>query len=445
MILLRNINIFKDIIASQHQGIPQGICSICSANKFVIQAAMEMNKNKGLVLIESTCNQVNQYGGYTGKSPSEFKDFVHDLARKIDFPVEDIILGGDHLGPIPWKKDNYTKAYDNAKEMIKQYIKAGYRKIHLDASIPLEDDRDNQLPFKVIAERTVELCQAAEKTYHNNSTDEKQDIRPVYIIGTEVPYPGGSQENEEVTKINDFHKTINLTKRAFIENNLDNVWNNVIGVVVNPGIEFGSDAIKKYDSDKFKEIKNSLENYRSLIFEGHSTDFQPPQLLKKMVEDKIAILKVGPALTFAVREAIFALAMIEEELLKYDNDRAVSNFIDILDMVMIDNDEHWREYFSGKEKNIKLYRKFSYFDRSRYYFSHPDVRKALEKLIANLKTINISAPVLSQYLPNQYKKVKKGQMNMTPEELIKGKVKDVLKEYYKAITPPEVTTGSISN
>jgi len=74
---------------------PIGIASICSANWYVIKAALlnakKLNKQ---VLIESTSNQVNQFGGYTGFIPSAFKDKVYILAHEIGFLIDDIILGG---------------------------------------------------------------------------------------------------------------------------------------------------------------------------------------------------------------------------------------------------------------------------------------------------------------------------------------------------------------
>lgn len=47
-----------------------------------------------------------------------------------------------------------------------------------------------------------------------------------------------------------------------------------------------------------------------------------------MVTDGIAILKVGPALTFGLREALFSLSMMEKELVPEEK-RA--NFIETLD------------------------------------------------------------------------------------------------------------------
>ncbi len=66
---------------------PRGIPSICSAHPLVIEAAMlRAHREKAPVLIEATCNQVNQDGGYTGMTPEDFTRFVGAIADRIEFP-----------------------------------------------------------------------------------------------------------------------------------------------------------------------------------------------------------------------------------------------------------------------------------------------------------------------------------------------------------------------
>ena len=57
-----------------------------------------------------------------------------------------------------------------------------------------------------------------------------------------------------------------------------------------------------------------LERHPQLCFEAHSTDYQTKEHLRQLVEDGFLILKVGPALTFALREALLALDRIDAEL-----------------------------------------------------------------------------------------------------------------------------------
>jgi D-tagatose-1,6-bisphosphate aldolase subunit GatZ/KbaZ len=46
---------------------------------------------------------VDQFGGYTGMTPADFRGFVCQLADSLDFPQSQLILGGDHLGPTAGK------------------------------------------------------------------------------------------------------------------------------------------------------------------------------------------------------------------------------------------------------------------------------------------------------------------------------------------------------
>ena len=62
-------------------------------------------------------------------------------------------------------------------------------------------------------------------------------------------------------------------------------------------------------------LKKTIEKYDQFVYEAHSTDYQRKETLRQMVKDHFVILKVGPALTFAMREALFSLDFIEKELL----------------------------------------------------------------------------------------------------------------------------------
>ncbi len=427
----------KKIVEAQKNGIPTGIYSVCSANEYVIEAAMEraMQEDKN-VLIESTANQVNQYGGYTGMKPADFCEFVYMVAKKTDFPIERIILGGDHLGPLIWKNEKAEVAMAEAEELVKQYVLAGFTKIHLDTSMHLGDDITNEkLDTLVVAERGARLCRVAENSYKELLTSNPKALHPVYVIGSEVPIPGGSQEAEELTVTNasDFEDTVDCYKKSFMKQKLQSAWENVMAVVVQPGVEFGDETINEYNRDAAKELCNSLKKYPNLVFEGHSTDYQTASALKMMVEDGIAILKVGPGLTFALREALFALSIIESEVLKGMDGYEPSRFIKVVEKAMIENPQNWVKHYHGDERKKSLARKYSYSDRIRYYLPQQEVKLAMEKMIKNLRSVGIPLNILSQYLPIQYIKVRNGELNNDPESLVKDRIINTIDDYYHAI------------
>lgn len=425
-------NPLLEMIEKRKCNINSAIPSYCSANKFVIEAILEQGKRfEDPVLIESTSNQVNQFGGYLGMVPAEFKDFVYEIADKIGFDRNKIILGGDHLGPQPWQDLNEEEAMKNSIELVRQCVLAGYTKIHLDTSMRVADDDKNvRLSDEIIAKRGALMLKAAEEAYEELLKEKPNVVHPVYVIGSEVPIPGGIQndsEGLEVTSPNDFKSTVDTYKRVFDEMGLGKEWENVIAVVVQPGVEFGDDEIDHYDRLAARYLVAELKNYPNLVFEGHSTDYQTPDKLKEMAEDGIAILKVGPALTFALREALFALSMIEKELIKDESKRA--NFIEVLDKEMVDNPKDWIKYYKGTEDEIKIARKYSFSDRCRYYFSRPNVVNAIEKLFENLEEVKIPLSMIHQYLPIQYIKIRDGRLENNPRALVKDNIVLLVEDY----------------
>jgi D-tagatose-1,6-bisphosphate aldolase subunit GatZ/KbaZ len=419
------------MIAKRQSGIACGVASYCTANAIVIEAIMEQAKRfDDTVLIEATANQVNQYGGYTGMKPADFKNFVYEIADRINFPKTRIILGGDHLGPLVWANENEDEAMAKSIELVKLMVSEGYKKIHLDTSMRLKDDSKTEpLSDEVIAERGARLYKACEETYLELKKKNPSEIRPVYIIGSEVPIPGGAQEEEDsiaVTKPEAVDKTISVYKKQFEKYGFKDAFDNVIGVVVQPGVEFGDDDIFHYDQVKAAALCYNMKKYNGIVLEGHSTDYQSPMELKKMVEDGIAILKVGPALTFGLRKGLFALSMIEKELVPEENR---VNFEEVLEEIMLKDPGNWKKHYHGSEKEQALKRKYSFSDRWRYYFAQPEIQVAIDCLIENINSIDIPLGLLYQYMPVQYIKVRDGKLEKKAKKLIMDNVAEIVDSY----------------
>jgi len=291
------INLKKIIGYNKTKG-RAGIYSICSANLFVLKAAMKQAKgDRSLLLIESTSNQVDQFGGYTGMTPQTFMTNVNQIAKECFFPRENIIFGGDHLGPNVWQDRDASEALALAEAQIRAYIIAGFSKIHLDASMALGGDKldeNSLMNSELIAERTSQLCAAAEDEWQNMSNPGTQ---PLYIIGAEVPMPGGAVhgfEDIRNTGAREVEETYYQTQKYFEKLNLQDAWQRVIAMVVQPGVEFSDTQVSGYSRDKNQEIIFKIKNLNGIAFEAHSTDYQKKEDLRQMVEDHFAILKVGP-------------------------------------------------------------------------------------------------------------------------------------------------------
>lgn len=404
--------------------LKNGIPSICSAHPAVLKETFREKSRK--VLIETTCNQVNQFGGYTGMTPALFVAYVRDIAAKTSFPVENIILGGDHLGPNVWQGEPAETAMQKSLEMVRAYVRAGYTKIHLDCSMRLVDDPAGALDPVIIAERAARLAQAAEEEL--TGLGEK---RLQYVIGTEVPIPGGAVDHEEgvrVTRASDVAETLEIHKQVFFELGLHEAWKKVIAIVVQPGVEFGDDFVLPYKPEAAQELSAFIET-QGLVYEAHSTDYQTQEALQALVRDHFAILKVGPGLTFAYREAIFALAMMENELVR-SSER--SNLITVMDEVMLQHPDDWQRYYPGTPEEQAFKRKFSLSDRIRYYWVRPEVQAALDRLMTNLSGLKLPLSLLSQFAPQEMSALIERDALLTPQNIISARVAHVLNRYWHA-------------
>ncbi len=415
----------RDILQANRRGENTGIYAICSAHPLVIEAAIEQAKlDETPVLIEATANQVNQFGGYTGMLPADFLEFIGEIADKIDYPRTSIIAGGDHLGPVCWVDETAESAMEKARTLITCYVAAGFKKIHLDTSMSCADD-PVCLPDEVVATRAADLCAVAEQTAIK--TFGQSDL--VFVVGTEVPPPGGAAEEIEeleLTSTQRVKQTIELHRLAFEALGLHNAWQRVIGLVVQPGVEFDHTSIIDYDSEKAQELKQLITDIPNIVYEAHSSDYQNDDAYVALIQDHFAILKVGPQLTLAMREALFALSYIEDELVKVE---LRSNLRTICEEEMLEQPKNWQRFYPVPASKGTLYRRYSYSDRIRYYWHNPRIQESVAQLLNNLSHQSIPLPLISQFLPEQYRAIRNNTLTATPKELVKAKIKQVTHSY----------------
>jgi len=422
----------QEIILRNRRSEKVGVYAVCSAHPSVIAAVVQqaVDDESGLH-IESTSSQVNQSGGYTGQTPSEFAEFVHSAAQQAGLPRERVLLGGDHLGPYPWRGQPAAAAMRNASELVHACVLAGYNKIHLDASMACADDRPGP-DENTIAQRAATLCRAAESAFEDLPSG---TAPPLYVIGTEVPAPGGEVLEgaaPAVSCASQIYHTLELFRTAFDKQNVPSAWDRVIGMVVQPGVEFSEDIIFDYDRKKAMALSSALPKHPNLVYEAHSTDYQQPAALAQMVEDHFAILKVGPWLTFAFREAVFALSLIEHEWLAHRKGVRISQVREALESAMLINPTYWRSYYHGSEDEERLARAYSYSDRCRYYWGDATVQKELAHLRANIDAWPPPLSLVSQYLPAEYEAIRSGPLQHRAEAVIEEHIRIVLRVYAAA-------------
>ncbi|MDR9768413.1 class II D-tagatose-bisphosphate aldolase, non-catalytic subunit [Shewanella baltica] len=420
------MSVINTIIDANKAGQQAGIFAVCSAQPLVLQAALLQAKaNSTPLLIEATANQVNQFGGYTGMKPKDFIDFVKSLAFELGVNQSQLLFGGDHLGPVVWCKQNAGAAMQLAETLIAEYVEAGFTKIHLDTSMACIDDVV-PLTDEVIAERAARLCAVAEAHCVPGQT-------LCYVIGTEVPAPGGVSEMEAelaVTPVSAIEHTLNCHRHAFTAAGLgEEVWQKVIALVVQPGVEFDNSQVHLFEPAATKTQSEFIRTYPRLVFEAHSTDYQLAEGYQALVQQHFAILKVGPQLTFALREVLFALSHIENVLCEPEQ---CSNLRQSCFELMRDNPKYWQGFYADTEA-LKWQLGFSFSDRIRYYW--PSLQAKVECLLNNLAG-TIPLPLISQYLPNQYAAVLAGKLAPKARELVLHKITEVLADYAAACQLP---------
>ena len=258
-----------------------------------------------------------------------------------------------------------------------------------------------------------------------------------YVIGTEVPVPGGA--DHEIaglvpTTAESALATLQHHREAFAAVGHADVWPQVMALVVQPGVEFDHVRVFDYDPDATRSLRRALDDEPAMVFEAHSTDYQSETALAALVADGWGVLKVGPGLTFAMREALFALAAIEAELLA-EGDR--SRLPEVVEARMLAHPEQWEGYYTGTPEEQALARRYSYSDRMRYYWPDPEIESAVRTLMENLSDRDLPDPLLSAFLPVQYDRVRRGELERAPGELVIDRVRDVLRTYAAAVTPAQ--------
>jgi len=405
-----------------------GIYSICSAHPWVLEAAMRQAlADEAPLLIESTSNQVDQYGGYTGMTPDDFVDFARAIAERVGFPHEHLILGGDHLGPNAWRHLPADEAMQRAEALIDAYASAGFTKLHLDTSMPCAGEPE-RLSDAVVAARASRLCAVAEAAVKRASLS----VSPVYVIGTEVPVPGGAAEDLDVVEPTSREaaiETAEVHRKAWIDEGIEAAWSRVIALVVQPGVEFDHTKVIDYAPTRVERLKRALDALPGLVFEAHSTDYQTPEALSALVHDGFCILKVGPGVTFALREALYALADIETQLIDASSR---SNLRDVVERVMLAKPGYWEKYYHGDAGQQRILRTYSYSDRVRYYWSDAEIGAATQTLIDNLGATRIPENLLSQFMPDQYWAVRRGELENEPVALVQDRIRQVVRAYAAA-------------
>jgi D-tagatose-1,6-bisphosphate aldolase subunit GatZ/KbaZ len=206
----------------------------------------------------------------------------------------------------------------------------------------------------------------------------------------------------------------------------------VIAAVVQPGVEFDQLGVVEYQPALAQQLAAAANDRPRFVFEAHSTDYQTPDALSQLVRDHFAILKVGPAATFALREALWSLDAIERAMAPWE---APANLRDVVLASMRHDPRHWQRYYPADEPARGFHLEYSLSDRIRYYWSRDEVVAAQARLFANLRQRPVPLALLSQHFPAEYARVRAGDLPADPEALVVARVGRVLDDYWRACQP----------
>lgn len=408
-------DILRRIITQNRAGAKAAIPSVCSAHPDVLRASLRLAQRLDrAVVIEATSNQVNQDGGYTGMVPAGFINFVNALADETRTDRARIIFGGDHLGPQAWRKLPVEQAMAKARVMVADYVAAGFTKIHLDCSEGCAGE-PAQLTDAQTVPRAADLARSAVAISQNL----------LFVVGTEVPPPGGAR-NEDHT---DIPATLPRNARATLDAHIDAfaTIGPIGGLVVQPGVEFSPMSVYHLPLLRDPGLKAAIAHQPGVCLEAHSTDYQHPAAFPRLAELGFAFQKVGPALTFAYRQAVYAL----------DQLRADAGWGELvirpeMERLMLANAAHWQGHYHGDAAGLHLQRHYGLADRIRYYWPQAGAQKVVSRLLADLGARQIPNPLLWQHFAPAVLDRADLIGGPRPQALIAAQIEQALEPYFFA-------------
>jgi tagatose-1,6-bisphosphate aldolase non-catalytic subunit AgaZ/GatZ len=193
---------------------------------------------------------------------------------------------------------------------------------------------------------------------------------------------------------------------------------------VQPGVEFSPMEVHHLPLARDPHLLDALKDWPKVCLEAHSTDYQHSQAYPRLAELGFAFQKVGPALTFAWREALYALDTIRAQT----GWASGPSLPDTMEEVMLDNPAHWQAHIHGSDQ--RLQRHFGLADRIRYYWPDPKAQAAVQRLMADLADKRLPDPLLAAHFRADEIATARESRHSLPRALALARVQTALRPYF---------------
>ncbi len=300
-----------DTIRRHKSGDTVGVYSVCSAHPTVVEAAiMQAGADDVPVLIEATSNQVDQFGATPDASGRVPRPPSSASPTGADFPRSRVVLGGDHLGPNRWQGETAAAAMEKADATHRRLRRAGYSKIYLDAACPVPTTRQCSMtrpsrsaPHACCTSRRIRATQRrrpSDVRHRHRGTGSRAGPRDARRSHPDAGRSCRATDRRASGRVHPIR--------------LDHVWPRVMALVVQPGVEFDHLQVIDYRRTAHRGATARPRHGTAPGVRGAFHRLSATPQIARARRRSLAVLKVGPGLTFAMREALFGLAHIENQL-----------------------------------------------------------------------------------------------------------------------------------
>lgn len=362
-------------------GVKRTIFAACPNSLSVIRAALKSAKRcNAPIKFAATLNQVDVDGGYTGLNHDDFVKTIRLQAQNLNLSSP-VIVAIDHGGP--WLKDihnrekwSYERTMSAVKLSFEGAIKAGYDLIHVDPTIDITLPKGDNISIDLVAERTLELIEHAEKFRKKNSLP-----RISYEVGTEEVHGG-------LADMNVFIRFLELLKDGLKKRGISEAWPCfVVGKV-------GTDLhTTTFDSEVARILTATAQKYGSLIKGHYSDNVTNPEAYP---ESGMGAANIGPEFTEMEYDGLIELEQIQKNLFEAGRiGKPVEMKRKLWEAVV--HSGRWKKWLHSDENQDNFYsivperQEWLVKTGCRYIWEEPEVVAGRSRLYENLHLQGIDA------------------------------------------------------